>query len=238
MNTATAENKVMYISQAENFSKIPGSPIAYWQRKAFFDAFEGPLLGNLYETKKGMFTGDNDYFLKEWYEISNTQVGSDFLFYNKGGGFRRWYGMNDIVIRWHNNGYEIKHSKGAGNINENYFYKTCLSWNLVSTAPFCCRVDALNNVMGDAGPICLTQVTDVNYYYILAYLNSCVANCFMSVLNPTMNYPSGVVAKMPSFIDKQKLPKVCEIAQNCVSLSKSDWDSFETSWDFKKHPLI
>ncbi len=228
----------VYTTKQETFSRVPGSPIAYWQPEAFFAAFDKTLLNGVYETKKGMFTGDNGYFLKEWFEVQNDSIGTDFLPYNKGGGFRRWYGFNDVIVRWHNNGSEIKHSKGAGNINENYFYKSCLSWNLVSTAPFCCRIVDENNVMGDAGPICLIEEFDKNYYYLLGYLNSVVCNSFMAVLNPTMNYPSGVVGNLPIIIDEEKKENVTKKAMECVEISKADWDSFETSWDFITHPLI
>lgn len=235
---AFISNEYNYIVSADNFSKIPGSPIAYWKSNQFFAAFSSILLKNFYKTKKGMFTGNNNYFLKLWFEISSSKFGTDFLLYNKGGGFRRWYGMNDIVIKWHDSGYEIKHSKSSGNINESYFYNTCLSWNLVSTAPFCCRIVESGNVMGDAGPICLISQDDENYYYTLSYMNSIVCNDFMSVLNPTMNYPSGIVAKLPFIVDKQNKFTVNEISKECVSISKSDWDSFETSWNFKRSPLI
>lgn len=221
----------------DDFKKIPGSPIAYWENQAFFDSFSGILLGDVYETKKGMFTGNNDYFLKEWYEIAYNKFGHEFLSYNKGGGFRRWYGHNNVVVRWHNNGQEIKNSKGAGNINEEYYYKTCLSWNLVSTAPFCCRIVQENNVMGDAGPICLIEKDDKYYYYLLGYLNSSVCNSYMAVLNPTMNYPSGIVAKLPVTFDDEQLDIINKLVRECIEISRRDWDAVETSWGFQRNPL-
>ena len=231
-------HRYLYSARQQDFSLVPGAPVAYWQSSAFFDAFAGDLLNDKYETKKGMFTGNNDYFLKQWYEVQYGKIGDDFKPYNKGGGYRRWYGHNDVIVRWHNDGYEIKHASGSGNINEDYFFETCLSWNLVSTAPFCCRIVQANNVMGDAGPICLIRESDPNYYYVLAYLNSVVCNNFMSVLNPTMNYPSGVVGKLPLIIASQYLEEVTELAKECVEIARSDWDSRETSWGFSKHFLV
>lgn len=227
----------IFTAKQQDFSLIPGAPVAYWQSKAFFDAFAGTLLNDKYETKKGMFTGNNDYFLKMWYEVPFRKIGDEFRSYNKGGGYRRWYGHNDVVVRWHNNGIEIKNAPGSGNINESYFFETCLSWNLVSTAPFCCRIVQKNNVMGDAGPICLIKETDGNYFYVLAYLNSVVCNNFMSVLNPTMNYPSGVVGKLPLIIIDGVKDKIIELSKACVDLARNDWDAFETSWGFTNHPL-
>ena len=225
-----------YEAKKDNFASVPGNPIAYWMGDNFFKAFQGNLLGKTYKTKKGMFTGDNGYFLRLWFEIAANEVGSNYLFYNKGGGYHRWYGNDETVVKWHNNGSEIKAFKGSGNINESYFFKGCLTWNLVSTAPFCCRIIGNDHVMGDAGPICLAY--DQNAYYALAYMNTRVCNFFMSVLNPTMNYPSGVVAKLPYKIDKPSLGAIISMSKTSVELACADWDSFETSWDFKRHPLI
>lgn len=226
------------ITTTKPFSIVPGEPIAYWKGQAFFDAFCGTLLSECYETKKGMFTGDNSYFLKTWYEIDYYKIGTDFRFYNKGGGFRRWYGLNDTVVKYYNDGFEIKNAKGSGNINESYFFKTCLSWNLVSTAPFCCRVVLDKCVMGDAGPICIIHEDDPQFYYLLAYLNSNVCNSFMAVLNPTMNYPSGVVANLPFKKNSSVHEIVSSLSQDNVTLSQADWISYEIAWEFKYHPLV
>lgn len=231
-------HRYLFSTKQDDFSLVPGAPIAYWQSQAFFNAFGGTLLNDKYKTKKGMFTGNNDHFLKMWYEIQYSKIGTDFLPYNKGGGYRRWYGHNDVIVRWHNNGIEIKNAPGSGNINESYFYRSCLSWNLVSTAPFCCRIVQENNVMGDAGPICLIQESDPNYYYVLAYFNSVVCNSFMSVLNPTMNYPAGVVGKLPLIISAKYRETITALAKECVEIAKEDWDSREASWGFSGHPLL
>lgn len=228
-----------YIISQINFDKIPGKPIAYWVSDQLFNCFDSTLLEDVYETKKGMFTGNNNYFLKLWYEIECKKLGNDFRFYNKGGGFRRWYGHNDIIIRWHNNGKEVKEYKGSGNVNDKFFYDSCLSWNLVSTAPFCCRVVEEGNVMGDAGPICLINKSDVNYNYLLGYLNSNTFNKFIAILNPTMNYPPGIVGKVPLIIDKIKKEELINNYVNKnVIISKNDWAEHETSWGFEKSPLL
>src|SRR5690554_3944387 len=225
-----------YAIKKESFQKIPGWPIAYWLSNNFFKAFQYTLLKDVYETKKGMFTGNNDYFLKFWYEVCHEKIGMDFLFYNKGGGYRRWFGNTDTVVRWHGNGYEVKNFKGSGNINEAYFFKSCLTWNLVSTAPFCGRIIDDGFVMGDAGPVCLAY--DDGKYYCLAYMNTTVCNFFMNVLNPTMNYPPGFAGKLPFIINDSKKEKVTNLSVQNINISRNDWNSFETSWDFKRHPLL
>ncbi len=229
----SGENR--YVIKKESFREVPGWPIAYWLSPNFFKAFEHTLLKDVYETKKGMFTGDNAYFLKFWFEVCHEKIGIDFLFYNKGGGYRRWFGNSDMVVRWHEKGYEIKNFKGSGNINETYFFKSCLTWNLVSTAPFCGRIIDDGFVMGDAGPICLAY--DDEKYYCLAYMNTTVCNFFMNVLNPTMNYPPGFVGNLPFIFDESKKAKVSNLSIKNINISRTDWDSFETSWDFKVHPL-
>ncbi|HHT38033.1 MAG TPA: BREX-1 system adenine-specific DNA-methyltransferase PglX, partial [Mollicutes bacterium] len=227
-----------YRKNQDNFMQIPGNPIAFWVSDNFISAFsQNKKINDLYETRKGMFTGNNNYFLKKWYEINNNTVGNNFKFYNKGGGYRKWYGNNDTVIRWHNDGYEVKNFKGSGGINESYFYKKCLTWNLVSsTTPFCCRALDENFVMGDAGPVCL--INDDNYNYILGFINTNICNYFMNVLNPTLNIPPGVVGKLPIKNSNLYKNRIDEIVSQNIIIAKVDWNSFETSFDFKIHPIL
>lgn len=225
-----------YFFEQEKFGKIPGNPIAYWVSDSFVDAFKYGTLGTRYETKKGMFTGKNDLFLRFWYEVDTTLIGTDYRMYNKGGGYRRWYGNGIYVIRWKNNGEEVKNFKGSGNINEAFYYKRCLTWNLVTLAPFCCRFLPEGYVMGDAGPTC--YVDDENMYYLLAYMNTSVANLFMSVLNPTMNYPTGVIDRLPVVVSEDHFSDVDRIAKENLDLSRQDWATYETSMEFARHFLV
>ena len=230
-----------FIVDQNIFRRIPQMPISYWQKENFFKAFEGTFLRDFYETKKGMFTGDNEYFLRKWYEVPEESIGKDFLPYNKGGRFRRWYGCNDTVVKWFNKGAEIKNFKGSGNINESWFYKPCISWNLVSSEEFGCRIVEEGAVMGDASPICLIRPEDPNFYYLLGYLNSKVARSFMEALNPTMNYPSGVVSALPVRllnIKDHHRKYIEEKVKENIRLEKENWDSYETSRDFKENPLM
>ena len=233
------EENTYYITQ-KNFKELPGQTISYWQSPEFFRAFQEDKLKDYYLTKKGMFTGNNGYFLKKWYEVPREKIGNDFKSYNKGGRFRKWYGCNDTVVRWHNDGAEIKEYKRSGNINENWYYKPCLSWNLVSTSPFCCRIVEKGAVMGDAGPICVIEPTDPNYYYLLGYLNSMVARDFLNALNPTINYPSGVVGNLPFKLTDDQTTRnlIDKTVKENIQISKQDWNNYETAIEFKENPLI
>ena len=229
-----------YIKDQGMFKNLPGNTIAYWQSENFLKSFSMPVLSDYYPTKKGMFTGNNEYFLKKWYEICEDKIGKDFLVYNKGGRYRKWYGCNETVVKWHKNGEEIKAYKGSGNINEDWFYDTCISWNLVSASPFCCRIVEKGAVMGDAGPICLVREEDPNYYYLIGYLNSIVARNFIDVLNPTMNYPSGVIGNIPVKFTESIKDRVLieEKVKECIAISKEDWINYETHMGFKENPLM
>ena len=158
-------------ASAEDFKKIPGSPVAYWMGRGYFELFEkGVSLATIAPTRKGMFTGDNDRYLKLWQEISWCKFGVEFRAYSKGGSFRRWYGNYENVIHWGCSGEIIRQSKGAGNIVEELYFKPCITWSLIASGRPSFRAILSNAfVMGDAGPIC--SVTPVDMNFLLGYLN-------------------------------------------------------------------
>ena len=230
--------KGKFISNQSDFQNIPGCPIAYWVSNSVYRAYKtSDTLYSQAPTKMGLTTGDNDLFLKLWFEIEDKKINQKFYFYNKGGDFRRWYGNISYVINWENNGYDVRHFKGSTIRNDDYYFKKCISWGLItssissfrSTGDYCC-------VFGDAGPGCFPS--NEWFYYTLAYLNSKPTNLFLSIMNPTINLSSGVTALLPYKQNKEKKDAVDTISIKCEQLSKSDWDSFETSWDFKRHPLV
>lgn len=224
-------------ADASTFHDIPGSPIAYWASEAMHEAFSTftPLSG-IAKTRKGMFTGDNGYFLRQWYEVSFPSIGEDYRPYCKGGAYRKWYGNRDYVIRWHNNGEEILHSKRAGNINVEDYFKPCLFWSLITSGDISFRdLNCTDYIMGDAGPACYPSADD--RYILLATLNSSCMRAISKLLNPTLNFSSGVVGLFP--INYPPNPEAARlIAEECTSLSKADWDAQEISWDFKRNPLV
>ncbi|MEX6494583.1 BREX-1 system adenine-specific DNA-methyltransferase PglX [Fusobacterium animalis] len=230
-------NKANYFqAKQKEFKKIPGSPIAYWVSDKIREIFEkGDELKNISPCKKGMFTGNNDIFLRLWYEIDNK---SFFKPYNKGGEFKKWYGNNENMIYWENNGEKVKKYKGSGNINDDMFFKSGITWSLITSKNFSARYIGNNFITGDAGPISYPTKNDL--YYILALLNMKFSNNILNLLNPTLNFSNGVLGKFPVLKTKNISikEKIENISKCCIDISKEEWDSRETSWDFEKLSLI
>lgn len=227
-----------YRRDAEAFKQIPGTPIAYWLGKGANGSFEvGRPLTKIAKTRKGMFTGNNDLFLRQWYEVSASLIDIDYKFYSKGGPYRRWYGNRDYVVRWKDDGKEIKAFPGSGNINESDYFRSCLCWSLITSGDISFR--ALNTdeyVMGDAGPACYPNPE--MYWYLLGLLNSSAIQLLSKAINPTLNWSAGVVGSFPVVSSRESSDGVKSLVVKQVVESEADWDSFETSWDFKRHPLL
>lgn len=227
-----------YRRDAEAFRQIPGTPIAYWLGKGANGSFEvGRPLAKIAKTRKGMFTGNNDLFLRQWYEVSASLIDIDYKFYSKGGPYRRWYGNRDYVVRWKDNGKEIKAFPGSGNINESDYFRSCLCWSLITSGDISFR--ALNTdeyVMGDAGPACYPNPE--MYWYLLGLLNSSAIQLLSKAINPTLNWSAGVVGSFPVVSSRESSDGVKSLVVKQVVESEADWDSFETSWDFKRNPLV
>ena len=233
-----ATGKHRFDAKQDNFSKIPGSPVAYWVSNQFIMTFEiGTSLSKIAPTRKGMFTGNNDLWLKLWFEVDNTKFCKTFMPYNKGGEYRKWYGNNDYVVNWCSNGESIANYKGSGNISTKLFFKPCLTWSLVTSyKPSFRAITDCYHVMGDAGPIVVTNRENNNY--ILGLLNSKYAENVAYLIAPTINFSNGAAGAIPVIFNENKQKNIDSLVENNINLSKSDWDSFETSWDFKRHPLV
>ena len=215
------------------------------------------LLGECYETKLGMSTNDNGRFLRSWYEISIKKICFDrknddtrtftekWFPYSKGGSYRKWFGNLEHVINWENNGFEVKElaSKLYGSYsrtckNTQYFFREALTWGLITPGKFSCRYLPMGCVLGDAGPVCFANSDNK---VLLAYLNSRVVENILPAINPTINCSTGVISALPIFDMAQvecKKSTITRLSEENINISKRDWDSFETSWDFKKHPLL
>lgn len=230
----------LYISSSENFSKIPGSPIAYWVGYKTIKVFSNAkLLGNLIPVKKGMDTGNNDYYIKLWYEINFKTLdlfnhSFKWIPYDKGGIFRKWYGNNDYILNWENDGYDLKHSK-ANLRSKHLYFKKSITWNALSSANTCFRASIFNGSFDSAGSS-MFPMHEFNFY--LGLMNSVTTQYFLNIINPTLNYGAGSIANIPIIFHEGKKILVNNIVCNSIEISKADWDSFETSWDFTVHPLV
>ena len=244
-----------YTAQQSNFSKIPGSPVAYWVSKKFISNFEkGRLLGTLADSKQGLATADNNRFLREWYEVQYSKIKFDadsiddaahsnckWFPYNKGGEFRKWYGNNDYIVNWENNGFEIRNFKDEkGKLrsrpqNTDFYFRESASWSLVTSSVAAFRYKPTGSIFDVAG---MSFFSKNNLYYLLALCNTKVVMEILKVIAPTINYQCGDIANIPVLLEEEKKLIVTTTVQNNITLSKTDWDSYETSWDFQKHPLF
>lgn len=250
MNTATAEkqNKIMYISQAENFSKIPGSPITYWVDNTILLCYErGKPLGEIAAPRKGNSTSDNNRFLRLWFEINIYKVNfgcteiiredtksKRWFPYNKGGGYRKWYGYNEYLIDWYDDAAAIRAIKTAVIANYQYFMKPGLTWSTVASGDFSLRKFGRGYIFDNGGCCIFDLGSRTNY--ILGLMNSLVFKYIFGQSNPTINSQSGEVSKFPVIFAIND--NVDLLVDNNVQLSIEEYNSFETSWDFKKHPLV
>ena len=227
-----------YEADQSNFSKIPGSPVAYWASSHVLGAFSaGKPLAEIAPTRKGMFTGNNDLWLKLWFEIGHDTLFNKFKPYNKGGEFRKWYGNNEYVVNWGNDGSDIINAKGSGNINTSLFFKPCITWSLITSYKPSFRIILDHeHVMGDAGPISLAKQTEMQY--ILALLNTKYTEAVAALIAPTINFSNGVAGGIPVIIDVEAKNTINSLSEQCITLSREDWDAYETSWDFKRNPLV
>lgn len=245
----------LYISSATNFSKIPGSPIAYWISSKLLSAFQdGRPLSAVCRPTQGLATADNGRFLRLWYEVCNQNIAFDctstedslaratrWFPYNKGGDFRKWYGNNDYVVNWENDGYEIKHNfDDNGKLrsrpqNTQFYFKNGVTWTLLSSSNFGVRISESHSIFDVNGMSAFSDSESMNRY-ILGYLASKVNFKILMIINPTLAFQAGDISKCPLIIKNEN--SIENIVNLNIVLSKSDWNSFETSWDFKIHPLV
>ena len=238
----------------EYYRDIPGSPIAYWISSKTRDSFlSEESIGTVAPPKQGLATADNERFLRLWHEVDIQKIGfgisscdeaktsgKKFFPYNKGGAFRRWYGNRDYVVNWENDGYEIKNFKDdKGKVrsrpqNLQYYFKPAITWSDVTSGSFSGRYAEqgfMFDIKGSSG------FPDTELLpYVLGLLNSKVAQAFIKILNPTMTTQVGDMTRIP--VIKADVDEITLLSKECIDEAKADWDSFETSWDFKIHPLI
>jgi hypothetical protein len=227
-----------YTVSVENFSKIPGSPISYWASENVLSSYANISIKDISKPCKGIDTGNNDIFLRLWFEIDHNSFAhpeSDlkkWVPYNKGGAYRKWYGNNEYVLDWSENGLKLKSFRGSNLRNKDYYFHKGITWSTVTSAKPSFRYFTYGYVF-DNGGCCL--YANHLLIYIQALLNSCVALHLMQI-SPTLNFQPGDIGRVP--VIKSCIEVIEEITQRNIKLSWLNWDSFETSWDFKSHPLI
>lgn len=238
-----------YEAEEEGFAKIPGSPIAFWLSQKVFACFESQMsLRRLCQPKVGVQTGDNDRFLRMWYEVSSakfsvmTNSPAKWVPMNKGGEYRCWYGNQDYIVNWEDNGREIKNFKDEkGKLrsrpqNLDCAFKECVSWSMITSGAFSVRYFPNTFMANVAGVSCYTDHDTI--LYLLAFMNTKLVGLLTKALNPTLNLNAGDVEKIPVIIQKEMKHQVISISSDCIDLSRQDWNDFETSWDFMRHPLV
>ena len=244
----SCENR--YTADQSNFLKIPGSPVAYWVSKNFIRAYQSQTIIDYGVARSGLQTGDNNRFLKFWQELNYNTIAfgmknkQEYLLSKrkwtpqiKGGGYRKWYGNFDYVVNWENDGAEIRNCDGCrlnAMGNDELFFKEGITWSHTTSSVFGARYlpeGCLFNV--EAPTLFATKAKEL---YLLAFLNSCVAQLYLNAINSTMHYLVGNVSSLPVIYSPND--EVDKIVKESIGESEADWDSYETSWDFKRNPLV
>lgn len=240
------ENRFAQTS-TDSFSKIPGSPVAYWVSEAVLECYKNSSIYDYAKPCKGIDTGDNNIFLRLWHEIAENKLflpkgkpccTDDFLHlkwfpYNKGGNYRRWYGNNEYVLNWEGNGNKLRQFKGSNLRNKDRYFEQGITWSTVTSGKSSFRFFTFGFLF-DNGGSCL--FADKHLLYIQGLLNSCVSQELLSI-QPTLNNQPGTIGSIPLILSPGE-PTVDDFVNTNIALSKNDWDSFETSWDFVTHPFI
>ena len=246
------DNNIYYLKQMGEFLNIPNYNLAYWVSNKIVKIFKDSENIDLYATpKQGLATGNNDLFIRGWFEVNIDELGIDssdvvsfhsknyrYAPYNKGGDYRKWYGNRENVIKFSQYDYDILGKQGNRLPSREYYFRQGITWSKISTNNFSARYAPTGCVFDSGGA---TAFPDVQILmYMLGYMCSKVTYELLKVIAPTINFQVGDVKVLPFNVDKEnyKTKQIIEIVKECVNISKKDWDSFETSWDFKIHPLL
>ena len=232
------------------FYQIPDMPIAYWLKPSTAELFiNGSLLSKYADLRQGLITGDNDRFLRFWSECDARKISTlndrnkKWFFYHKGGEYRKWYGNMTLVVNWENDGFEIvnfRDDKGKQRSrpqNIRYYLQEGFTWTALTVADFNVRYMPEGGIFDAKGSSGFCNEKD-NLKYIIGLCNSKVSMEFLSFLAPTMDYSAGAVGKVPTIICEEKKAEISNVVTTNIEISKSDWDSYEISWDFQHHPLL
>ncbi|MGN9166197.1 BREX-1 system adenine-specific DNA-methyltransferase PglX [Tissierellaceae bacterium HCP3S3_D8] len=229
-------NDGIYFASQEKFKKIIGTPIAYWINNSYISVFEkNKKLKDYAILFEGLKTRNNDRFLRLWYEVECDNF-CGWKPYSKGGEFRRWYGNNNYIIKWHDDGKDVKSFKKSSGANFMSYFEDTITWSAVTSYKFSTRY--INNSIFGGGGSGIVDFKGVDFKYILGLLNSNVVNEILNIFGTALNYEVGIVGEIPIIIDQKYEKRIKDAVEYNLGISKTDWDSFETSWDFQYHPLL
>lgn len=246
--------KNRYITKQSNFSKILGSPVAYWVSDRLAEVFyRGTAISKIGSSRSGMQTGNNELFLRFWFEVNfnkikfdmNSDVRIDEVYEKwfpqpKGGPYRKWFGNLEYIVNYESNGRDLKEYPGTSIIkNPQYYFKEGVTWSHTTSKTFSGRYMPKGCIFNVEAPT-FYPINEMYLIYVLAFVNTKILDELFGAISQTMHYMAGDMAKIPVILcSDEKIQKIINsISCECISISKADWDSFETSWDFKKHPLI
>lgn len=237
------DNFGKYKFNQTDFLKVPGFALAFWLPMNVLNAFTNTI-SKIGTAKKGLSTGDNNRFLRLWSEVSfnklitnATNFDNSYKWYpiNKGGIYRKWYGNNEYVINWENNGQEIKEYSGSVIRNPQYYLRESITWTMLSASCFGVRFSPKGKLFEGAGP---SLFLECNHYYTLAFLCSKLGNNILRALNPTINININDILNLPIIIHETNKSHITALSEDNMSISKHDWDAHEVSWDFQRSELL
>ena len=249
--TTSKPNHDNYAVSTDNFAKIPGNPIAYWISEGFIEAFSANFLSSASSPLAGICTGNNDKYFRLWHEIHSNFIGFEFtsrdevleqncyrwFFIYKGGDFRRWYGNYELVINYSNTSLiDMGNNLGFRHDNRDFYFRQGVTWSKLCSGRFSARFMNKGSMFDSTGTS--TFPDESQYNYILGLLNSNFAFKCFEILNPTLAIYPNNVGNIPLKVDVERKPDVDELVKANIGISRNDWDNFETSWDFQRHPLL
>lgn len=235
-----------YLTVTDNFKKIPTMPIAYWLSEKIYNIFKTDCyIQNFATPRQGFATGENEKFLRFWQEISLSKllINSDERNYanykwfpcNKGGAFRKWFGNNEIVVNWENDGEEMKSFKGSVIRNLKYYFNEGITWSTISISALSMRYSPNNYLFETKGSVCFSD-DKTDLMYALALMNTKIVNLLLAVLSPTLDFHEGPIGRIPVVVrNKEHILKIVNILK---AISENDWNAYERSWDFKRVSLL
>lgn len=248
--------KCSYVANQKDFAFIPGAAVSYWVSPKLFDTFVSYTpLGDIAEPRQGLTTCDNDRFMRFWHEVELNNIGFNcsstkesealpqkWYPYNKGGEPRKWYGNNEYVVNWYNDGSEVKafvaskyvsYTRTVKNIP--YYFKKGLTWSAIAKK-YAVRAYNEGFIFADKGQAVFAD--ESKYYYLCGLMNSKYADAILAIISPTLDFNCGYIKKIPIAYNESFKDTINTLVKENIALSKSEWDMYETSWDFMTHPLV